>query len=143
LEEPVRADINDVAFRLLLALSGLWEGLHRVNLDPSARGLNMTIEYLGGYTRISAGPGSHARMVVEWNDSSRHLRVIRCEDWPGFDATVSSTVAFVRKEARSRGLLDVVDQAFLDACQNPAPIRRTIVTSALSMAARVPVARRA
>lgn len=139
----MRADMNDVAFRLLLALSGLWEGLHRVNVDPSARGLHLTMEYLGGYTRISAGPGSHARMVVEWNDSSRHLRVVRCEDWPGFDATISSTVAHVRKEARSCGLLDVVDRAFLEACKDPAPIRRTIVTSTATLAARVPVARRA
>lgn len=139
----MRADMNDVAFRLLLALSGLWEGLQRVQLDPSARGLHLTIEYLGGYTRISAGPGSHARMVVEWNDSSRHLRVVRCEEWAGFDATVSSTVAFIRKEARSRGLLDVVDRVFLSACDEPAPVRRTIVTSAATVAARTPVARRA
>lgn len=138
----MRADMNDVAFRLLLSLSSLWEGLQRSELDASARGLHLTNEYLGGYTRISAGPGTHARMVIEWNDSSRHLRVIRCDDWPGFDATVSGTVAFVRQEARKRGLLEVVDAAFLAACQDPAPVRRTIVTSNLAPA-RVPAARRA
>ncbi|KAA0221903.1 hypothetical protein EDM76_13670, partial [bacterium] len=75
-----------------------------------------------------AGPGSHARLVVEWNESSRHLRVLRCEDWPGFEATVSATVAAVRKAARERGLLDVVDAAFMRACEEPCtPARRTIV----------------
>ncbi|MGK2966577.1 MAG: hypothetical protein ACSLFM_13385 [Tepidiformaceae bacterium] len=138
----MRADMNDVAFRLLLSLSSLWEGLQRSEVEPSARGLHLTNEYLGGYTRVSAGPGSHARMVIEWNDSSRHLRVVRCEEWTGFDATISSTVAFVRQEARKRGLLDVVDAAFLEACREPAPVRRTIVTSN-TLPARVPVARRA
>jgi len=123
----VRADTSDVAFRLLLALGDLWEGLQRASIDPGNRGLQLTKEYLGGYTRYSAGPSSHARLVVEWNESSRHLRVLRCSDWPGFEATVSATVAFVRAEARGRGLTDVVDGAFIHACKEPAPTRRTVV----------------
>lgn len=135
----MRADTTDVAFRLLLALGDLWEGLQRASIDPGSRGLHLTKEFLGGYTRYSAGPSSHARLVVEWNESSRHLRVLRCADWPGFEATVSSSVAFVRQEARARGLTDVVDGAFLYACKAPAPTRRTVV----NMPAPVPVARRA
>jgi hypothetical protein len=137
----VRADTSDIAFRLLLSLSDLWEGIQRAGIDPEARGLHLTNEYLGGYKRIAAGCGSHPRLVVEWNESSRHLRVLRCEEWPGFEATVSNTVAYVRHEARNRGLLDVVDPLFMKACQEPvAPARKTVVTS---LSSHVPVARRA
>jgi hypothetical protein len=137
-EAQVRADTSDVAFRLLLALGDLWEGLHRVSIDPGSRGLHLTKEYLGGYTRYSAGPGSHPRIMFEWNESSRHLRVIRCDEWHGFDATISSTVAYVRAEARARGLADTVDAVFLRACQEPAPSRRTVVAhAALAAAANV------
>ncbi len=122
----VRADTSDVAFRLLLALGELWDGVQRAGVDPSGRGLHLTKEYLGGYTRICAGPGSHPRLIVEWNESSRHLRVLRCDDWPGFEATISATVAIIRAESRSRGLIDVVDAAFMKACQDSAPIRRTV-----------------
>src|SRR5512135_1836135 len=90
----------------------------------------MTQEFLGGYTRYSAGPASHARLVVEWNESSRHLRVLRCEDWTGFEATISATVAHVRAEARTRGLIDVVDRTFIQACQDPPPARRTVLSTA-------------
>lgn len=91
----------------------------------------MTKEYLGGYTRLSAGPGSHARLVVEWNESSRHLRVLRCDAWPGFEKTVSATVAHVRTAARECGIIDIVDAAFVKACQEPeTPARRTVVGTA-------------
>jgi hypothetical protein len=126
---PVRADTSDVAFRLLLALGDLWDGLQKAEIDPTSRGLHLTREYLGGYTRYSAGPSCHPRLVVEWNESSRHLRVIHCKDWPGFEATISATVAHVRTRARERGLNDIVDTRLMSACQEPAPARRTVVTS--------------
>jgi hypothetical protein len=139
----MRADTSDVAFRLLLALGDLWEGLHRANIDPGCKGLNLSKEYLGGYTRYSAGPGTHARLICEWNESSRHLRVLRCDEWPGFEATISSTVAHVRSEARTRGLIEMVDPQFMGACQDPAPCRKTDLTmTSAAIAARV-VARRA
>ncbi len=134
----MRADTSDVAFRLLLALGDLWEGLQRAGLDPAGRGLHLTTEYLGGYTRLCAGPGSHPRMIVEWNESSRHLRVLRCEEWPGFEAAVSSTVAYVRSESRLRGLLEVVDGAFMKACQEPElPARRTVVPMPVTLGSAV------
>jgi hypothetical protein len=124
----VRADTSDVAFRLLLALGDLWEGLQRADIDATNCGLHVTKEYLGGYTRLSAGPGSHARLIVEWNESSRHLRVLRCDSWPGFEQTISSTVAHVRTAARDCGIIDIVDAAFVKACQEPRlPSRRTVV----------------
>lgn len=129
---PVRADTTDVAFRLLLALGELWEGLQKAQIDPTSRGLHMTKEYLGGYTRYSAGPSSHPRLVVEWNESSRHLRVIHCKEWPGFEATVSATVAHVRQGARDHGISDVVDGRLVKACQETTPARRTVVTSPLT-----------
>ena len=122
----MRADTSDVAFRLLLALGDLWEGLTRASIDPTSKGLHLTKEYLGGYTRYSAGAASNPRLVVEWNESSRHLRVLRCGEWPGFEATVSATVAHVRTEARARGISDVVDAAFVRACQEQLPCRRTV-----------------
>ncbi len=128
----MRADTSDVAFRLLLALGELWEGLERAKIDPTCRGLHMTQEFLGGYTRYSAGPASHRRLVFEWNESSRHLRVLRCGEWSGFEATISATVAAVRAEARAKGLIDVVDRAFLKACEDPQPARRTVVPAALA-----------
>ncbi|MCX7616848.1 hypothetical protein [Tepidiforma sp.] len=128
----MRADTSDVAFRLLLALGELWEGLHRAGIDPSARGLHITHEYLGGYTRYCAGPGSHPRLVVEWNESSRHLRVIRCEPWPGVEATISATVALVRAEARARGISDIVDRTLVAACKEPLkPARKTVLPTAM------------
>ncbi len=139
----MRADTSDVAFRLLLTLSELWDGLQRNDVDPTNRGLHLSIDYLGGYTRISAGAGSRPRLIVEWNESVRHLRVVRCEDWPGFDATISSTVAFVRQEASKRGLADVVDAAFLKACQEPISARRTVVPKPQPVVPREPIARRA
>ena len=126
----MRADTTDVAFRLLLALGEIWEGLERAHIDPTCRGLHLTQEPLGGYTRYSAGPSSTPRLVVEWNESSRHLRVIRCNDWPGVDATISATVAIIRNEARSKGLSDVVDRVLARACADPAPSRRTVLSSA-------------
>src|SRR3970040_896275 len=48
----VRADTSDVAFRLLLALGELWDGVQRAGVHPSGRGLHLNKEYLGGYTRI-------------------------------------------------------------------------------------------
>lgn len=123
----MRADTSDVAFRLFLALGELWDGLSRASIDPASRGLHLNLEYLGGYTRYSAGPASHPRLIVEWNESSRHLRVLRCDEWAGFEATVSNTVSFIRAEARIRGLVDVVDRSLAQACQEPAPTRRTVV----------------
>jgi hypothetical protein len=132
----LRIDTSDVAFRLLLALGELWEGLGRTQIDPSARGLHLTQEYLGGYTRYSVGPSSHPRLVFEWNESSRHLRVLRAHDWPGAEATISATVASVRTEARARGISDVVDRAFVRACREPEqPCRRTVLSSATAAAA--------
>lgn len=122
----MRADTTDVAFRLLLALGELWDGLSRADIDATSRGLHLNIDYLGGYTRYSAGPASHARLVVEWNESSRHLRVLRCDEWPGFEATVSNTVSYVRAEARRRGLAEVVDRSLAQACHEPQPSRRTV-----------------
>ncbi|HEX6032721.1 MAG TPA: hypothetical protein VFY90_14920 [Tepidiformaceae bacterium] len=125
----MRADTSDVAFRLLLALGDLWEGLQRTGIDPTVKGLHMSTDDFGGYTRYSAGCGSHPRLVVEWNETCRHLRVIRCEAWPNFEATVSATIAFVRTEARTRGLADLVDKSFMKACQEPAtPVKRTVVS---------------
>jgi hypothetical protein len=57
--------------------------------------------------------------------------VLRCEDWSGFEATISATVAHVRAEARTRGLIDVVDRAFVDACQDPLPTKRTVLSTAM------------
>ncbi len=139
----MRADTSDVAFRLLLSLSDLWEGIQRSGIDPSARGLHLTNDYLGGYKRVSAGCGSHPRLIVEWNESSRHLRVIRCDEWPGFDAVVSNTVGYVRQKARTCGLIDVVDSAFVHACEEPKPARRTVVTPLWSAGQAHQVARRA
>lgn len=131
----MRVDTSDVAFRLLLALGELWEGLGQTQIDPSSRGLHLTKEYLGGYTRYSAGPSSHPRLVFEWNESSRHLRVLRSQDWPGAEATISATVASVRAEARSHGISDVVDRAFVRACKEPdKPSRRTVAGSAAAAA---------
>ncbi|MBA4179027.1 MAG: hypothetical protein C0506_00405 [Anaerolinea sp.] len=112
---------------MLLALGELWDGLSRADIDPTSRGLHLTLEYLGGYTRYSAGPASHPRLVVEWSESARHLRVLRCDDWAGFEATVSNTVSYIRAEARARGLIEVVDKSLAVACQEPLPARRTVV----------------
>jgi hypothetical protein len=140
----VRADTSDVAFRLLLALGDLWDGLNRAGVDPTARGLQMTQEYLGGYTRFSAGPGSHARLVVEWNESSRHLRVLRCEPWPGAEACISGTVAHVRAEARVKGIADMVDRSLVTACQEPTqPSRKTVLSTAMAASQPVAALRRA
>ena len=135
----MRADTSDVAFRLLMALGDLWDGLQRASIDPGARGLHLTKEYLGGYTRYSAGPAAHARMVVEWNEATRHLRVIRCEAWSGFDSVVCATVSHVRDEARAKGLSGIVEARLSEACNEPAPTRRTVVTVAASLAAVAPV----
>lgn len=126
----MRADTGDVAFRLLLALGELWEGLGRAGIDPTCRGLHLNQEDLGGYTRYSAGPSSTPRIIVEWNESSRHLRVIRCSEWPGVDAAISATVAAVRTEARAHGLLETVDRVLVGACQEPLPSRRTVLSAA-------------
>lgn len=140
----MRADTSDVAFRLLLALGELWDGLDRAGVEPSSKGLNLAQEYLGGYTRFSAGPGSHARLVVEWNESSRHLRVLRCEPWPGAEATISATVAHVRAEARVRGIIDIVDRTLVSACQEPsAPCRRTVLSTAMTPPSQPVAVRRA
>ena len=128
--ETVRADTSDVAFRLLLSLGEVWEGIQRANIDPTKRGLHLTKEHLGGYTRYCAGAGAKPDLIVEWNESSRHLRVLRCEEWSGFEATISATVAYVREEARGRGILDVLDAVFVRACQDTRSVRRTIVHTA-------------
>lgn len=140
----VRADTSDVAFRLLLALGELWDGLDRAGVEPTAKGLHVTQEYLGGYTRFSAGPGSHARLVVEWNGTTRHLRVLRCEPWANAEATISTTVAHVRTVARTLGLAETVDRALVAACGEPSqPCRRTVLSTAASVTQAVASARRA
>jgi hypothetical protein len=136
----MRADTTDVAFRLLLTLGELWEGLQRARIDPTQRGLYVTKEYLGGYTRYSAGPSSTARLVVEWNESSRHLRVLRCHEWPGFEKLISTTVSYVREQARTAGISDIVESALVGACGKPLPARRTVLSTAMEP---VVVARRA
>lgn len=104
----------------------------------------MTQEYLGGYTRFTVGPGSHARLVFEWNQTTRHLRVLRAEAWPGAEATVSGTVAHVRAKARACGIADSVDQALVAACQEPSkPSRRTVLSSAMVSNQPVAALRRA
>jgi hypothetical protein len=104
----------------------------------------MTQEYLGGYTRFSAGPGSHARLVVEWNQTTRHLRVLRSEPWPGAEATISGTVAHVRNEARACGIADSVDRSLVAACQEPSqPSRKTVLNSAVVAAHPAAALRRA
>ncbi len=140
----MRADTSDVAFRLLLALGELWDGLGRSGVDPTAKGLHLTQEYLGGYTRFSAGPGSHARLVVEWNGTTRHLRVLRCEPWTNADATISTTVAHVRNAARALGLAETVDRALVAACAEPSqPCRRTVLSTAMAASQPVAAPRRA
>jgi len=138
----VRADTSDVVFRLLIALGELWDGLQRAEIEPSKKGLHMSKEYLGGYTRYSAGPAARSRLVFEWNESSRHLRILRHEAWPGFEALVSSTVGYVRSEARARGLSEVVDSKLLKACQEPpTPARRTIATTETAAATAAAIRR--
>lgn len=140
----MRADTSDVAFRLLLALGELWDGLGRAGVEPAAKGLHMSKEYLGGYTRFSAGPGSHARLVVEWNGTTRHLRVLRCEPWTNAEATISTTVAHVRSVARTVGLAEMVDRALVTACAEPnQPCRRTVLSTAMSATQTVTTVRRA
>ncbi|OAI40029.1 hypothetical protein AYO38_06635 [bacterium SCGC AG-212-C10] len=113
----MHTDQGTTAFRFLIALGELWDGLHRAGIDPRRNGVHLTKEYLGGYTRMSAGPGSHARLVFEWHESSHKIRVLRDEAWAGFEASVSATVKHVREEARARGIIDVVDEAFVRACK--------------------------
>ena len=57
-------------------------------------------------------------------------------DWPGFEATISATVAHVRTEARTHGLVDIVDGAFVRACQDAAPSRRTVCATPTTAAVR-------
>jgi hypothetical protein len=127
----MRADTSDVAFRLLLALGELWDGLQRARIDPTLRGLYVTKEYLGGYTRYSAGPSSTPRLVVEWNESSRHLRVLRCAEWPGFEKLISATISYVREQSRIAGISDIVEQRLIGACSEPMPARRTVLSTAM------------
>ena len=126
----MRADTSDVAFRLLLALGDIWDGLQRADIDPAVRGLYLTRDFLGGYTRYSAGPSSTPRLVVEWNESSRHLRVLRCTEWPGFDRLISTTIGYVRAEAQKAGISETVEEALVRACQDPMPVRRTVFSNA-------------
>ncbi len=133
----MRADTDDVAFRLLLALGDLWEGLGRSDIDQTRKGLHLSVEYLGGYMRVCAGPGGTPRLIVEWNESSRHLRVLKNESWARFEATVSDTVAHIRQEAGAHGIQDAIDKRLVEACLEPAPVRRTVAASA-----REPVATR-
>jgi hypothetical protein len=124
----------------LLALGELWEGLQRAHIDPTLRGLYVTKEFLGGYTRYSAGPSSTPRLVVEWNESSRHLRVLRCADWPGFEKLISTTISYVREQSRPAGIGEIVEKALVGACTEPMPARRTVLSTAMEP---VVVARRA
>lgn len=126
----MRADTDNVAFRLLLALGDLWEGLGRSDIDQSKKGLHLSVEYLGGYMRICAGPGGTPRLIVEWNESSRHLRVLKNEYWARFDVTVSDTVAHIREEAGAHGIQDAIDKKLMEACQEPEPVRLTVAAAA-------------
>ncbi|MFN0094036.1 MAG: hypothetical protein ACKVVT_04575 [Dehalococcoidia bacterium] len=139
----MRADTSDVAFRLLLALGDLWKGLQGAHIDPTSRGLHLTTEFLGGYTRYSAGPAANPRFVVEWSESTRHLRVIRWQEWHGAEAVISSTVQMVRTEAKHRGIADIVDRSLLSACQEPSQTsRRTVVAGFATPAVLAPAGRR-
>jgi hypothetical protein len=124
----------------LLALGELWDGLQRARIDPTLRGLYVSKEFLGGYTRYSAGPSSTPRLVVEWNESSRHLRVLRCSEWPGFEKLISTTISYVREQSRGAGISDIVEKALVGACTDPMPARRTVLSTAMEPVA---VARRA
>lgn len=115
------ANQGDVAYRLLMAVGELWDGLVRSGVDPSKKGLHVSREYLGGYVRISAGPGAHARIVAEWCESSQRMRILRREDWPGFESALTATVKHIREDARAHGLQDVVDRALLKACSPAKP----------------------
>ena len=114
----------DVAYRLLVAVGELWDGLVRSGIDPSQKGVHVSREYLGGYLRISAGPSSHPRLIAEWCESSQHFRVLRKEDWPGFESALSATVKHIREDAKRVGLSDVVDAALVKAVSGPAPRMR-------------------
>jgi hypothetical protein len=46
------------------------------------------------------------------------MRVLRREEWQGFEAALSATVKHVREDAKSRGLLDLVDEKLLRACES-------------------------
>jgi hypothetical protein len=131
----VRAETSDTAFRLLLALGEIWDTLQRASADPSHKGLHLRQEYVGGYTRICAGPGSHWRLIIEWNESSRDLRILRSEEWHGFEAAISATVAHVRQAAGKLGIADVVDAKLVQACQDTRPFRRTNRVPATAVAA--------
>lgn len=115
----MRTEQVDVAYRLLVAVGELWDGLVRAGIDPAQKGIHLSREYLGGYIRISAGPSAHARLVAEWCESSQHFRVLRKEEWPGFESTLSATVKHIRDDARRLGLLDVVDSTLMKACAAP------------------------
>lgn len=131
----MRTEQVDVAYRLLVAVGELWDGLVRAGIDPAQKGIHVSREYLGGYIRISAGPSAHARLVAEWCESSQHFRVLRKEEWPGFESTLSATVKHIRDDARRLGLLDVVDSTLMKACtvvepaKSPARARAAAVAS--------------
>jgi hypothetical protein len=46
-------------------------------------------------------------------------------------------------EARTRGLIDVVDRAFLKACEEPKPARRTVIPAAMAAASPAVAMKRA
>ncbi len=127
----MRAETDDVAFRLLIALANVWDGVQRASIDTAQHGLHLTTNYLGGYVRISAGPSPTPKLIVEWNESNRHLRVIRCHSWPGFESTISQTISFVREEAKKKSILESIDWAFVDAVNEAAPSRRTVIAGAM------------
>ena len=79
----------------------------------------------------SAGPSPTPKLIVEWNESTRHLRVIRCHSWPGFESTISQTISFVREEAKKKSILESIDWAFVDAVNEAAPARRTVIAGAM------------
>ncbi len=99
-----------------MAVGELWDGLVRSGVDPSKKGLHVSREYLGGYVRVSAGPGAHARIVAEWCESTQRMRVLRREEWPGFESALTATVKHIREDAKAHGLQDVVDRAIIKAC---------------------------
>lgn len=119
----------DTAYRLLMAVGELWDGLVRSGVDPSKKGLHVSREYLGGYVRVSAGPGAHARIVAEWCESTQRMRVLRREDWPGFESALTATVKHIREDAKAHGLQDVVDRAIIKACAPTAKPQPAMATS--------------
>jgi hypothetical protein len=113
---PVRAEQVDVAYRLLVAVGELWDGLVRAGLTRHRRASRLA--------RIRAGTSDQrcqapTRVVAESVRTSQHFRVLR-RRLAGFESALSATVKHNRDDARRLGLLDVVDSTLMKACSHRA-----------------------